>query len=230
MTEAAPPETRRKASRAIRRQQLIDATIGALARKGYAEMTIADVARAAGLSAGIVIFHFASKDELLASALRALSEEYFGNWSRALAEAGPSPKARLAALLLADFDAILFTPQKLAAWIAFWGESQGRPVYDQICGSYDKRRRDACLRCCADLIGNDGGDPNLIMLCLDALGDGLWLSMASAGSGLAGRITAEEAKLIMQSALAAHFPRVYPMPKPEGRTSESPFRTAKESL
>ena len=211
MTEAALPETGRKASKEVRRQQLIDATIGVLARKGYAALTIAEVARAAGLSTGTVIFHFASKDELLASVLRCLSEEYFRNWSQALAKAGSAPDARLAALLLADFDADLYTPRKLAAWIAFWGESQGRPIYDQICGPYDERRRAACLGCCMALIDSDGGglDPVLTMQSLDALGDGLWLGVASTGSGLTGRITVGDAQRIMQSALAAYFPRHY---------------------
>ena len=57
-TETTP---QRKATRPVRRQQLIDSTIAVLARKGYAGLTVADVAKEAGLSAGIVIFHFNSK-------------------------------------------------------------------------------------------------------------------------------------------------------------------------
>ena len=68
-TENTP---QRKATRPVRRQQLIDSTIAVLARKGYAGLTVADVAKEAGLSAGIVIFHFNSKDELLAAVLGAL--------------------------------------------------------------------------------------------------------------------------------------------------------------
>ncbi|HEX3217144.1 MAG TPA: TetR family transcriptional regulator, partial [Aestuariivirgaceae bacterium] len=40
----------RKASTEVRRQQLIEATIDILARRGYAATTLADVARTAGLS------------------------------------------------------------------------------------------------------------------------------------------------------------------------------------
>mgnify|MGYP003488082671 CR=1 FL=1 len=89
-------ETGRKASKEFRRQQLIDATIKVLAQKGYATLTVADVARQAGLSTGIIIFHFVSKDELLASVLRFLAEEYYHNWKRALAGAGDSADKRLA--------------------------------------------------------------------------------------------------------------------------------------
>lgn len=52
----------RKASKETRRQQLIEATIDLLARRGYSETTMADVADGAGLSRGIVNFHFESKE------------------------------------------------------------------------------------------------------------------------------------------------------------------------
>ena len=44
----------RKASRDVRRRQLIEATIDVLAARGYASLTIGDVARRAGLSMGII--------------------------------------------------------------------------------------------------------------------------------------------------------------------------------
>ena len=57
------PEKRgRKASKETRRQQLIEATIDSLAKRGYSETTMADVADGAGLSRGIVNFHFESKE------------------------------------------------------------------------------------------------------------------------------------------------------------------------
>ena len=209
MTEAvARQETGRKASKEFRRQQLIDATIKVLAQKGYATLTVADVARAAGLSTGIIIFHFISKDELLASVLRFLAEEYYQHWKRVLAAAGEAPEARLCALMQADFNADIYTTDKLSAWIAFWGETQGRPVYEQICGGFDAERRQACFACCQAMISASGYDldPRITMQALDALGDGLWLGVTAAGNGLA---SVSDARRIMLSALAAYFPRHY---------------------
>ena len=65
VTETATSPSSRKASRPVRRQQLIDATIAVLARKGYSALTVADVAKTAGLSVGIINFHFESKEKLL---------------------------------------------------------------------------------------------------------------------------------------------------------------------
>ena len=73
---AAEPEKRgRKASKETRRQQLIEATIDSLARRGYSETTMADVADGAGLSRGIVNFHFESKEKLLVATLQYMADE-----------------------------------------------------------------------------------------------------------------------------------------------------------
>ena len=82
----------------MRRQQLIDSTVAVLARKGYAGLTVADVAKEAGLSVGIVIFHFASKDGLLAAVLGALAAEYRAHWEASVNAAGPAAADRLKAL------------------------------------------------------------------------------------------------------------------------------------
>jgi TetR/AcrR family transcriptional repressor of bet genes len=209
------PLVQRKAARGVRRQQLIDATIKVLGQKGYASLTIADVARAAGLSAGIVIFHFHSKDRLLADALTFLATEYRRHWQEAVARAGSAPGDRLKALMLADFDEGVFTPEKLAAWIAFWGETQGRPTYNQICAGFDADRVDATLELCREVIAEGGYrlDPVLVARTLDSLCDGLWYGVAADGAGHQGRVAPAEAQKIMMTALTAFFPRHYP-PRP----------------
>ena len=63
-SEIAPPP--RKQPRDTRRQQLIEATIETLAARGYARTTMTEVARTAGISHGLVNFHFETKEKLLA--------------------------------------------------------------------------------------------------------------------------------------------------------------------
>jgi TetR/AcrR family transcriptional regulator, transcriptional repressor of bet genes len=53
-----------------------------------------------------------------------LSEEHRENWSTAMLSAGLMPEQRLAALIEADFKPELCRPNRLAAWCAYWGESQ----------------------------------------------------------------------------------------------------------
>lgn len=193
----------------MRRQQLIESTIAVLARKGYAGLTVADVAKEAGLSAGIVIFHFNSKDELLAAVLGALAAEYRSHWEASMMAAGPAPADRLRALLLSDLDTDIYTREKLAAWVAFWGEIQGRPFYDQICAGYDAERQATTEALCREMIaeGGYGLDPALIARGLESLGDGLWVSLG--GGGYKGQVNGAQAKQVMAAALLAFFPRHY---------------------
>ncbi len=62
---ATAKSAKRTATREQRRQQLIDATMKCIARKGMGSMTLGDVAGEAGLSQGIVNLHFESKENLL---------------------------------------------------------------------------------------------------------------------------------------------------------------------
>jgi len=78
----------RTASREARRQQLIDATVKCIARKGMGGTTLADVAGEAGLSQGIVNLHFESKENLLNETLRYLADEYRTQFDKALATSG----------------------------------------------------------------------------------------------------------------------------------------------
>lgn len=137
LAEPPPRTTPRTMSREARRAQLIASTIGTLAARGYSRTTLTDVARAAGLSHGLVLFHFETKEKLLAETLNFLAEEYRENWEAALARAGDDPAEQLNALIEADFNPAICTPDRLAAWCSFWGEAQSRPLYQQACGEKD---------------------------------------------------------------------------------------------
>ena len=61
---------------AQRREQILDAAIAVVARKGYEATTIRDVAVGAGASTGTVNYYFANKDDVLASALVEVAERF----------------------------------------------------------------------------------------------------------------------------------------------------------
>ena len=172
----APP---RKASRQSRREQLIEATIETIAANGLSRTTLTEVANAAGLSHGLVNFHFQSKDRLLAETLLYLSEEYRQNWTRALEAAGPSPVERLDALIRADYAPAISTPARLKAWCAFWGEAQSRPVYQETCGDNDRAYVRELEEVCAALIAETAAphDPTRVARILRLTIEGTWLDL-----------------------------------------------------
>ncbi len=150
-----------------------------MARNGYARTTLTEVARQAGLSHGLVNFHFASKEGLLAETLAYLAEEYRRNWETALARAPASPAARLDAMIRADFEPSICTPTRLSAWCSFWGEAQARPVYQENCGANDDLYNSTLEQLCREITAEGGYpvDPVLIGRGLRVMLEGAWLEM-----------------------------------------------------
>jgi AcrR family transcriptional regulator len=174
---AAPPP--RKASREHRRQQLIDATIETLARKGYSQTTMTDVAATAGVSHGLVNFHFQTKDKLLTETLLYLADEYTENWQQALAAAPPQPAAQIAALIQADFSERICSTAKLIAWCSFWGEAQNRPMYQENCGANDEAYIAMMEDICRRLISEGGYrvDATRAARVIRVVIEGAWLDL-----------------------------------------------------
>jgi AcrR family transcriptional regulator len=202
----------RKASKEIRRQQLIEATIDVMARKGYSGTTMLDVAKAAGLSSGIVNFHFETKEKLLVETLKYLADEYRANWHKALTTGGDDPAESLRALLFSDFNPEICAPRKLAAWCAFWAEAQSRPTYLEHCGSNDEEYSAIVLDLCRAIIktGRYPLAPELIARALDALLEGLWLDLMT----MAKPYSLDDAKQTIAACLHAFFPKHYPAAGP----------------
>lgn len=208
--EAKPASPPRKLSRETRRGQLIEATIETLATRGYARTTLTEVAKLAGLSHGLVNFHFETKERLLSETLLYLAAEYELNWTKALASADPDPASQLGAMLRADFNAQVFTPSRLAAWCAFWGEAQGRPMYQDACGSNDARYNRRMEEICAALSVREdqAGDPVRIARALRVTVEGVWLDMVT----MSAPYSRDEALATVMTCANAFFPRHFPAP------------------
>jgi TetR/AcrR family transcriptional repressor of bet genes len=205
---AKPP---RKAAKDVRRLQLIEATIDSLAKRGYAETTMADVADGAGLSRGIVNFHFESKEKLLIATLQHMSDEYAGHWRATLDKAGSKPAEQLRALVAADFDRSICTKRKLAAWCAFWGEAKSRPTYQALCGARDETYQQLFVDLCRELKTEGGYDyePAEIALALSSTLEGLWLRLMMGTEN----VTRETALRCALEFLSSVFPKHYPRQK-----------------
>jgi TetR/AcrR family transcriptional repressor of bet genes len=168
------------AIRRARRLQLIEATITSISKRGFSGTTLNSVTEEAGLSHGVVNFHFDSKEALYNETLGHLADEHADHWRAALRAAGDDPAARLRAIVTADFAAPVCTRKKLAVWFAFWGQAKHRPIYLDIHSAHDAERRAALMAACEGLL-QAGPYPHLsAATCtrnIEALVDGLWLSL-----------------------------------------------------
>lgn len=207
MSDPSPAADRppRTLSRETRRVQLIEATIETLAERGFSRTTLTEVARTAGLSHGLVLFHFETKEKLLAETLAYLAEEYRANWTGALAQAGDDPARQLNALIEADFNLSVFTPARLSAWCAFWGEAQSRPLYQALCGSKDEDYNRRMEAICARLIveGDYGGSPERLARIARVTIEGVWLDQMTMQTPYA----TAEALATVRLCVARLFPR-----------------------
>jgi TetR/AcrR family transcriptional repressor of bet genes len=201
----AAPLAPRTLDRTTRRGQVIEATIDCLSERGFSRTTVTDVARRAGISHGLVLFHFQSKDNLLAEVLDFLADEYQSNWQEALANAGEAPEAQIMALLRADFAPAICTPARLAAWCAYWGESQSRPLYQSRCGANDALHNATLVEICNrmnDLYGYRHNAERTARL-LRIMTEGVWLDLMS----VEGSYSVDEAIETVMLGARALYPR-----------------------
>lgn len=199
--DSAPP---RKLSREARRQQLIDATIETIAERGYSRTTTGDVAKHAGLSHGLVNFHFESKEKLFSETLRFLADEYRQNWVSALEAVGSDPAEQLDAMIRADFNAEICTPSRLSAWSAFWGEAQSRPLYQEQCGSNDAEYNQTLENICSRLLAQTGREAQAerVARVMRVTSEGVWLDMMTMNTPY----DPQEAMRTVFTCAAAFFP------------------------
>lgn len=160
----------------FRKRQLIDATIDCIDKFGLSQTTIARIARHAGVSQGIVIFHFQSKEALLEQALQELSREYAEYWKSELGNAGNHPVSRLCALVNACFAPTICNRKKISVWYAFWGESRSRPKYRELCGKNDLEFSTTLLALCEaiEAISASTLSAQTTALSIEGMIDGLW--------------------------------------------------------
>jgi AcrR family transcriptional regulator len=98
-----------------RRDQLVDCMIDAVAELGFARASVAEVARRAGVSKGVVTYHFAAKDDLIRAVIADVLAAMAGHMEARLVAAEPLrfPEKFLAAYL--------------AAWVEFY-RTHGREL------------------------------------------------------------------------------------------------------
>ena len=161
-----------------RRQELIQATIAVIARHGYSGTTVARVAKKAGVSMGLMNFHFDSKDRLFRATFAFLAEEYQQAWDRNLAAAGEAPGPRLTAMVEGYFDRRVFTREKLAVWFTFWSDAELRDRYRAAATRIERRYIAALEAEIRRLIADAGGaaaEAKPVTATLSAMIDGYWL-------------------------------------------------------
>lgn len=119
-----------------RRQEIVNGLMQAMAEKGYEKASIQSIAKAAGLSPGLIHYHFKTKQEILIALIHQISEQAAQRFTL-LADAAGNAQQQLdayidAALALGDGS----NPEAVTAWVIIGAEAvrieEVRALYQQI--------------------------------------------------------------------------------------------------
>lgn len=203
-----PQQKSRTAPAEQRRRELIEATIASIGEHGISGTTLTTVTRRAGVSIGLVNFHFEGKEGLLAATLRHLAEEHRDMWRGRAAQVGLDPVGKIYAILDAQFHPSICNPEKLAVWFAFFGNPAYRRAYRATTTGIDDERIEVVTGLCAEIIetgGYRGIEPRGVAATLEGLFDGFWLNILMYPESF----TAQGAKAQVFAYLATIFPGAF---------------------
>ena len=117
----------------IRRRQLIDATLDTINDVGINDATIAQIARRAGVSTGIISHYFKDKNGLLEATMRDITRQLRDAVAvrlKPLAQA--TTEARLLAIVDGNFDETQVHSAAMKAWLDFWASSMHQPQLGRL--------------------------------------------------------------------------------------------------
>jgi len=162
----------------IRRKQLVEAAIAAIHAHGFANATVARIARQAGISAGMVHHYFKDKDELLFATMRHLLAELRADAVARLSGTA-DPRQRIRAIIDACFGENQFDGQVFSAWLALYGNARQSPRLMNILSLYHRRLRSSLLHDLRRIVS----ETEALRLAdgIAAMIDGLWLRYALTG-------------------------------------------------
>jgi TetR/AcrR family transcriptional regulator, transcriptional repressor of bet genes len=161
--------------RGSRRNELIDATIGALYQGGLQDTTLVSIGKRAGLSPALVNHYFDGKDALLEATMRQLARDLAADIA-ALLPAQPTPLTRLHAIIDGCFSRRHFLPQSMVAWLTFWLETRRNPRFARLQRVLNRRFESNILFALRQLVPPAAADD--IFAGLTALIDGFWWAYA----------------------------------------------------
>ena len=162
----------------IRRKQLVEAAIAVIHEKGFADATVARIARRAGISAGLVHHYFEDKDDLLFTTMRHLLAELRADAVARLAEAR-DPRQRVCAIINACFGDSQFEEQVFSAWLALYGNARQSHRLRQIVSIYHRRLKSSLVHELRRLV--PAVEAPRLADGIGAMIDGLWLRYALTG-------------------------------------------------
>lgn len=124
-----------------RKAQIVRATVDCIAKHGYHNFSMQDVAKAAGVSKGIIHYYFLNKDELMMSVLDRVSVDI----EQALAakmEGISDPLKKLRIFINVCFDVVRSTREYYQVSMDFWTQINQKAEVKKVIAKHYQKFRD----------------------------------------------------------------------------------------
>jgi TetR/AcrR family transcriptional regulator, transcriptional repressor of bet genes len=201
----------RRATPAVRREALIEATLRCLKKYGHDGVSVRRISAAAGVSIGLINHHFPSKASLVAETYETLALSLQDSIRSQTEHDAGSARARLSDFFRASFAPELLDPQLFNVWVVFWSmvahSREIRAVHDRTYGMY----RSILEKLLGELV-KSGEAPALKLrsaaIALSALLDGLWVELSLSADTFKPREAIAICEDWVSALCAGAFPRI----------------------
>jgi AcrR family transcriptional regulator len=188
--------TQREQAAADARQRILAAAADCIVRDGLAQVRMASIARAAGVSAGLLHYHFDTKELLFGEVLKYSHGVSMELNRRAMAGAGEGPAARLSSFL----DRCLPSDERLAHEWLLWQELALLCIRDPHLATVGAELYETLYATVADIV-SEGLAAGVFETALDPRS--LAETAVALTDGLGARVLAGDPNLGLQEARAA---------------------------
>ncbi|MGW1612167.1 TetR/AcrR family transcriptional regulator [Streptomyces sp. NPDC002285] len=164
---------------AERREELLRAAVEQIEARGVAAVRIADVAAALGVSSALVLYHFATKEKLVAAAFTYAAQGDLARLRRVLGRRTTALRRLRAAV---RWYAPTGQAKGWRLWIEGWAAALREPALQEVTRDLDRQWKAAIAEVIAEGVTADEfrcPDPMGAALRLTALLDGLAVQMTS---------------------------------------------------
>lgn len=117
----------RMATKLLRQQQLINATLMSVERHGLQHTTINTISGIAGMSSGIISHYFGGKQGLIEASLKYLLDELKQALLTRTLGKTLSPLGRLSMIVEANFTELQRSDAVTKTWLSFWSQAMHDP-------------------------------------------------------------------------------------------------------
>jgi TetR/AcrR family transcriptional repressor of bet genes len=207
----------RRATAAVRREALVQATLRCLKKYGHSGVSVRRISAAAGVSIGLINHHYPRKSSLVAETYENLALSLQDSIRAQAENSAATPRARLSNFFHASFAPELLDPQLFNVWVVFWSMVEHSPeiraVHDRTYGKY----RSILETLLGELVKSGAAPPLKLRsaaIALSAVLDGLWVELSLSSSTFKPREAIAICEDWVEALCNGAFPRIS---RPKGR-------------